>query len=112
MSEKDHRSAKKFGAQSTAQEVIEGHNLDGREAIVTGGASGIGVETVRALALAGARVVIATRDVSQRRGSRGHFAQRDSKRKNRIPLARPFITPISEEVRRRLPGLAARIALF
>jgi NAD(P)-dependent dehydrogenase (short-subunit alcohol dehydrogenase family) len=62
MSEKDHRSAKKFGAQSTAREVIEGHNLDGREAIVTGGASGIGVETVRALALAGARVVIATRD--------------------------------------------------
>jgi NAD(P)-dependent dehydrogenase (short-subunit alcohol dehydrogenase family) len=62
MSEKNPRSAKTFGAQSTAQEVIEGHNLSGREAIVTGGASGIGVETVRALALAGARVVIATRD--------------------------------------------------
>jgi NAD(P)-dependent dehydrogenase (short-subunit alcohol dehydrogenase family) len=36
--------------------------LSGRNAIVTGGASGIGIETVRALANAGARVVIATRD--------------------------------------------------
>ncbi|MGH7779495.1 MAG: oxidoreductase [Candidatus Binataceae bacterium] len=55
-------SSAKFGAQSTAREVIAGHDLRGREAIVTGGASGIGVETVRALATAGARVVIATRD--------------------------------------------------
>ena len=52
----------KFGARSTALEVIAGHDLRGREAIVTGGASGIGIETVRALATAGARVVIATRD--------------------------------------------------
>ncbi|MGB8684701.1 MAG: oxidoreductase [Candidatus Binatus sp.] len=53
---------KKFGAKSTALEVIAGHDLSGRDAIVTGGASGIGVETVRALAVAGARVVLATRD--------------------------------------------------
>ncbi len=52
----------KFGAKSTAREVIAGHDLHGRDAIVTGGASGIGVETVRALAMAGARVVLATRD--------------------------------------------------
>lgn len=51
-----------FGAKSTAMEVIAGHDLRGREAIVTGGASGIGVETVRALTAAGARVVIAARD--------------------------------------------------
>jgi NAD(P)-dependent dehydrogenase (short-subunit alcohol dehydrogenase family) len=55
-------AADKFGARSTAREVIAGHDLHGRDAIVTGGASGIGVETVRALATAGARVVIATRD--------------------------------------------------
>ena len=55
----------RFGARSTAREVIAGHNLSGRDAIVTGGASGIGVETVRALATAGARVVIATRDASK-----------------------------------------------
>lgn len=65
MSEKDDTSVRKFGARSTAREVIDGYNLDGREAIVTGGASGIGVETVRALALAGARVIIATRDMTR-----------------------------------------------
>ncbi len=51
----------RFGARSTALEVVEGIDLTGRSAIVTGGASGIGVETVRALAVAGAAVTIATR---------------------------------------------------
>lgn len=51
-----------FGARSTALEVTAGHDLRGRDAIVTGGASGIGVETVRALASAGARVVLAARN--------------------------------------------------
>jgi NAD(P)-dependent dehydrogenase (short-subunit alcohol dehydrogenase family) len=62
VSEKSEIAESRFGDRSTAREVISGHNLKGREAIVTGGASGIGVETVRALAIAGARVVIATRD--------------------------------------------------
>jgi NAD(P)-dependent dehydrogenase (short-subunit alcohol dehydrogenase family) len=55
----------KFHAKSSASEVIESLNinLNGYEAIVTGGASGIGVETVRALAKAGARVIIATRNL-------------------------------------------------
>jgi NAD(P)-dependent dehydrogenase (short-subunit alcohol dehydrogenase family) len=53
---------RRFGARSTAREVIAGYDLKGMNAIVTGGASGIGIETVRALALAGASVVIATRD--------------------------------------------------
>lgn len=34
-----------FGFHSTAQEVIEGVDLTGKRAIVTGGASGIGIET-------------------------------------------------------------------
>ena len=57
--------SKKFGEKTTALEVIEGHNLSGKEVIVTGGSSGIGVETVRALAKAGARVVIAARDLKR-----------------------------------------------
>ena len=57
--------SKKFGEKTTAFEVIEGHNLSGKEVIVTGGSSGIGVETVRALAKAGARVVIAARDLKR-----------------------------------------------
>jgi NAD(P)-dependent dehydrogenase (short-subunit alcohol dehydrogenase family) len=51
-----------FTATSTADEVIEGIDLTGRRAIVTGGASGIGVETARALAGAGAEVTLAVRD--------------------------------------------------
>ncbi len=55
----------RFGAKSTAMEVIAGHDLSGKNTIVTGGASGIGVETVRALASAGARVVLAARSQAQ-----------------------------------------------
>jgi NAD(P)-dependent dehydrogenase (short-subunit alcohol dehydrogenase family) len=51
-----------FDAHSTADDVLRGHDLTGTEAIVTGGASGLGAETARALAAAGARVVLATRD--------------------------------------------------
>ena len=50
-----------FGFASTAAEVITGIDLHGKHTIVTGGASGIGVETVRALATAGAHVTIAAR---------------------------------------------------
>ncbi|SDZ19323.1 NAD(P)-dependent dehydrogenase, short-chain alcohol dehydrogenase family [Amycolatopsis xylanica] len=52
-----------FGYASTAAEVIEGIDLTGRRAIVTGGASGIGVETARALAGAGAEVTLAVRNL-------------------------------------------------
>ena len=50
-----------FGFHSTADEVIAGVDLSGRRAIVTGGASGIGIETARALAAAGAAVTLAVR---------------------------------------------------
>lgn len=53
-----------FGAESTAAEVISGVDLTGRRAVVTGGASGIGVETARALASAGAQVTLAVRDLT------------------------------------------------
>jgi NAD(P)-dependent dehydrogenase (short-subunit alcohol dehydrogenase family) len=51
-----------FGATSTAAEVIAGIDLRGKRAIVTGGSSGIGVETARELARAGAAVTLAVRD--------------------------------------------------
>ncbi|MDH6133729.1 NAD(P)-dependent dehydrogenase (short-subunit alcohol dehydrogenase family) [Kitasatospora sp. MAA4] len=53
-----------FGAESTAAEVVSGIDLTGRRAVVTGGASGIGVETARALASAGAQVTLAVRDLA------------------------------------------------
>jgi len=51
-----------FGFESTAAEVAAGVDLSGTRAIVTGAASGIGVETARALAGAGAEVTLAVRD--------------------------------------------------
>jgi NAD(P)-dependent dehydrogenase (short-subunit alcohol dehydrogenase family) len=52
-----------FDRYSTAQEVLADVDLTGKRAIVTGGSSGIGIETARALAHAGASVTIAARDV-------------------------------------------------
>ena len=50
-----------FGARSTAQDVLVGIDLAGKLAIVTGGYSGLGLETTRALAAAGARVIVPAR---------------------------------------------------
>ncbi|WP_284986573.1 SDR family NAD(P)-dependent oxidoreductase [Arthrobacter sp. fls2-241-R2A-172] len=52
-----------FGHGSTAREVIDGIDLSGKSAIVTGGYSGLGLETVRALASAGASVTVPARRV-------------------------------------------------
>lgn len=51
-----------YGATTTADEVVAGIDLSGRRAVVTGGASGIGVETARSLARAGAEVTLAVRN--------------------------------------------------
>ncbi len=56
-----HRTDSGFGYRSTAAEVVNGIDLTGRTAIVTGGYSGLGLETVRALAGAGAQVVVPSR---------------------------------------------------
>jgi NAD(P)-dependent dehydrogenase (short-subunit alcohol dehydrogenase family) len=52
-----------FDFDSTAADVVAGIDLTGRRAIVTGGASGIGIETARALARAGAEVTLGVRDL-------------------------------------------------
>jgi NAD(P)-dependent dehydrogenase (short-subunit alcohol dehydrogenase family) len=53
-----------FGNFTPAREVVAGHDLTGKVAVVTGSASGIGVETARALAEAGAEVILAVRNAS------------------------------------------------
>jgi len=51
-----------FGATSTTDDVMAGIDLSGKTAVVTGASAGLGVETTRALAAAGAHVVMAVRD--------------------------------------------------
>src|SRR3954465_5628392 len=52
-----------FGFRTTAAEVVAGIDLTGKRAIATGASSGIGIETARALAGAGAIVTLAVRDL-------------------------------------------------
>lgn len=54
-----------FNAASTTSDVIKGIDLKGKIAIVTGGNTGIGLETVKALANAGATVIVPARDVEK-----------------------------------------------
>lgn len=54
-----------FDAGTTATEALAGRDLSGVQAIVTGGASGLGLETVRVLAGAGAKVLVPARDPRQ-----------------------------------------------
>jgi NAD(P)-dependent dehydrogenase (short-subunit alcohol dehydrogenase family) len=63
---------KELGIDSTASEVLAGTDLTGRLAIVTGGYSGLGLATTRALAAAGADVVVpARRPAAARRALTG-----------------------------------------
>ena len=54
-----------FNAKSTTTEVIRGIDLSGKTAIVTGGNTGIGLETVKALSNAGAMVIVPARDIEK-----------------------------------------------
>jgi NAD(P)-dependent dehydrogenase (short-subunit alcohol dehydrogenase family) len=55
----------RFGHDTTTDEVLDGIDLDGRLALVTGGSGGIGAETARALASKGAHVVFTARDLAK-----------------------------------------------
>lgn len=63
-----------FDAKSTAKDVIKGINLTGKIAIVTGGNTGIGLETTKTLALAGATVIVAARDIEKAKHNLGGIA--------------------------------------
>jgi NAD(P)-dependent dehydrogenase (short-subunit alcohol dehydrogenase family) len=54
-----------FDATSTTNDVIKGIDLKGKIAIVTGGGTGIGLETVKTLSKAGATIIVPARDVEK-----------------------------------------------
>ncbi|GGF34578.1 SDR family NAD(P)-dependent oxidoreductase [Subtercola lobariae] len=76
-----HPITTRFTASSTTDEVLDGVDLTGLRAIVTGATSGLGVETARALASAGAEVTLAVRnkaagdEVARRIADSTHGAQ-------------------------------------
>ncbi|GHE08480.1 SDR family NAD(P)-dependent oxidoreductase [Streptomyces alanosinicus] len=61
MSTAQHKIGSGYGATSTADDVLQGVDLTGKLALVTGGYSGIGLETTRSLVTAGAHVVVPAR---------------------------------------------------
>jgi NAD(P)-dependent dehydrogenase (short-subunit alcohol dehydrogenase family) len=61
--------AKTFGAESTADEVLEGVNLSGKRILVTGVSAGLGVETARSIVAHGGTVVGTARDLSKARNA-------------------------------------------
>src|SRR5205823_6415468 len=62
MTQKQHPIGSGFTAASTADEVLKGIDLSGTNVIVTGGHVGLGLETTRALAKAGASVTVGARN--------------------------------------------------
>ncbi len=63
----------RFGPASTTDDVIAGIDLTGRNALVTGGNSGLGLETARTLADAGAHVIVADRELDTARAELSRF---------------------------------------
>lgn len=69
-----HPLSTPYDASTTAAEIASGHDLTGKTALVTGGASGLGLETVRMLAERGARVIVPARDIRAAQAALGDLA--------------------------------------
>ncbi|RSM49062.1 oxidoreductase [Amycolatopsis balhimycina DSM 5908] len=69
MTTHQHKIGSGFGHRTTATEVLHGIDLTGRLALVTGGYSGLGAETTRALAAAGAHVIVPARRPAEARAA-------------------------------------------
>src|ERR1044072_8306624 len=90
MTTEQHAIGSGFRYRTTAAEAVEGIALAGRLAMVTGGYSGLGLETVKALAGAGAHVIVPARRRAQAEqmlagGAGGAIAERDAS----APATRP-----------------------
>jgi len=81
-----------FDGDATADDVSAGVDLTGTRAVVTGGASGIGLETTRTLARRGAQVTVAVRDVAS---SRTPVAELEESTNSKIQVAHLDLTDVS-----------------
>lgn len=102
-------TGKSMGSRTTAIEALQGADLSGKVAIVTGANSGIGVETVRALTHAGADVVLCSRDLAA--GDRAAESIRSGNVKGKITVKQldladfSSISAFSESVNKELSRL-------
>jgi NAD(P)-dependent dehydrogenase (short-subunit alcohol dehydrogenase family) len=79
---------RKYGSRTTALTVVEGMDLTGKTIMITGTTSGIGIETARTLALKGAHVVMANRNIIQSEQLRDKIYAEypDAEKRNNIDL--------------------------
>jgi len=82
-----------FGERTTADEVLDGIDLTGKSAIITGASSGIGIETARALARAGVAVTLAVRNTTA--GERVAADIRESTDDDRVRVAELHLDDIA-----------------
>ena len=92
-----------FGFESTASEVVAGIDLRGKRAIVTGGSSGIGVETARVLASAGAEVTLAVRDTEA--GVRTAAEITSIRSVDKITIGKGHVGPITQALQKEFFGI-------
>src|ERR1700739_650044 len=79
----------KYGAATTAAEIVADADLHGRRVVVTGASSGIGIETARALASTGAEVTLAVRNIEAGRKVANEIAERQP-----LGAAAPRVAPL------------------
>src|SRR3954469_9840108 len=65
-----------FGPRTTASDVLGDRRLDGLRVVITGGSAGVGLETTRALASAGAHIRVGARSEAKARAVRPGIASR------------------------------------
>lgn len=85
----------KLGRRTTAEEALLGQSLKGKIAIVTGASSGLGVETTRVLALAGADVTMAVRNAEAGEKVKTQLAARLPEGAGRLDVKRLDLTDLS-----------------
>ena len=84
-----------FGYGSTAMEVVAGCDLAGRTMLVTGCNSGLGLETIRALAARGARIIAAARTLEKARAACGGEGNTKAMPGDFLPVACELSEPAS-----------------
>ena len=100
-----------FGATSTTDEVLSGVNLQGKRILVTGVSAGIGVETARSLAVHGAHVVGAARDLTKAEAATAQVRTDAAKRGGNFELVELDLANL-KSVRACADGLLAKGELF